>query len=138
MYPNLSKNGDWTRVATYIERHEKPDQPIIVFNTYDSLVMPYAYHGVNRVFPDERFFDFDLGATTPERVRERTEFTISQIPGNASEIWLITSDECMRRGVCRQLEQFLNENFVVVEQRAFYRNKATLLRRRASRAVIPE
>lgn len=130
MYPNWSKNGDWTRVAAFIQQKEEPGQPIIIFHTYDALVMPYEYHGPNRILPDERFFDFDFGVSTPERVRERTEFTISKIPSDANEIWLVTNDECRRPGVCDEFEKYLNDNYRVVEQRAFYRNNVTLLRKR--------
>lgn len=130
MHPGWTKNGDWARVGAYIQQNEKPGQPIVVFHTYDALVMPYHYHGPNRVIPDERFFDFDFGVSTPERVRERTEFTISKIPADAAEIWVIANDECRRPGVCEQFEQFLNNKYEVVDQKAFYRNNVTLLRKR--------
>jgi hypothetical protein len=129
MYPNWSKNGDWSRVAAYIQQKETPGQPIIVFHTYDALVMPYEYHGVNGILPDERFFDFDFGVSTAERIKERTDFTISKVPPDAKEIWVIANDECRQPGVCEQFEEFLNKNYQVVEQKAFYRNNVTLLRK---------
>lgn len=138
MYPGWTKNGDWARVGAYIQQNEKPDQPIVVFHTYDALAMHYEYHGVNRVVPDERFFDFDFGVATPERVKERTDFTIAKIPSDANEIWLIANDECKQPGVCAEFEQFLNDNYQVVEQRAFYRNNVTLLRRRNLPVIVPE
>ena len=130
LYPDWSKNGDWIRVAAYIQAKEKPGQPIIIFHTYDALVMPYEYHGVNRILPDERLFDFDFGTPTPERTNAKTEFTISKIPTEANEIWVIANDECKTPGICDQFEEFLNENYTVVEQRQFYRNNVTLLRRK--------
>ena len=33
LYPNLTKRGDWARVAAFIEQTEKPNQPIMVFLT---------------------------------------------------------------------------------------------------------
>lgn len=132
MYPTWAKNGDWDRVGAYIQQNEKPGQPIVVFHTYDALVMPYEYHGVNRVVPDERFFDFDFGIPTPERVKQRTEFTISKVPADAAEIWVIANDECKQPGVCEEFQKFLNDNYQVVEQREFYRNNITLLRKRNS------
>ena len=133
LYPNWTKNGDWERVAAFVEQKETPGQAIIIFHTYDAIVLPYEYHGVNRVLPDERFFEFDFGTPTPERIKARTEFTISKIPPDANEIWLIANDECKTPGICEQFEEFLNANYQVVEQREFYRNNVTLLRKKVSR-----
>lgn len=129
-YPGWTKNGDWERVATYIEQNERPGQPIVVFHTYDALALPYHYHGPNRVLPDERFFDFDFGVPTPERISERTAFTISKIPADAAEIWLVVNDGCKQPGVCDEFQRYINENFELMDQRAFYRNNVMLLRRR--------
>ncbi|HEX8639223.1 MAG TPA: glycosyltransferase family 39 protein, partial [Pyrinomonadaceae bacterium] len=44
-YSDFTKRGDWERVARFIERNEKPNQPIVVFRTYDALALPVYYTG---------------------------------------------------------------------------------------------
>jgi 4-amino-4-deoxy-L-arabinose transferase-like glycosyltransferase len=130
LYPNMAKRGDWARVGAYIQEHESPKQPIVIFHTYDALVLPYHYHGVNRILPDERFFEYDFGTPSPELTRARTEFTISEIPADAAEIWLIENEECRRPGICDQFDQFINTNYVVEDEQDFYMQKVRLLRRK--------
>ena len=130
LYPNMAKRGDWARVAAYIQQHESSGQPIVIFHTYDALVLPYHYSGVNRILPDERYFDFDFGTPSPELNRMRTEFTISEIPPDAAQIWLIENDECQQPGICDQFDQFINSHYNVEDEQSFYMQKVRLLRRK--------
>jgi hypothetical protein len=130
LYPNTAKWGDWARVAAYIQANEHGGQPIVVFHTYDALVLPYHYRGVNRILPDERFFDFDFGTPTEERIRARTDFTISKVPTDAAELWLIENEECDRPGICDQFNQYVRDNFDIVDEHGFYMNRVQLLRRK--------
>jgi hypothetical protein len=133
MYPALAKAGDWEQVGSYLEKHERPHQPIIVFHTYDALAVPYYYKGVNRVLPDERYFEFDFGSVSDERTEKRTAFTISKIPGDANELWLIQSDECDKTPeVCEPFDRFVNERYDRVERHEFYQNRVFLLRRKST------
>jgi MFS family permease len=132
-YPHLAKPGDWARVGAYIERNEAPDQPIIIFHTYDAMSLPYHYHGVNRIFPDERFLDFDFGNSfdDPDHGKTRTDFTISKIPKDAGEIWLVVNDECRTAGKCEYLENYVETNYNVVTEKEFYLQKVSLLRKKS-------
>ena len=129
--PNTAKRGDWARVGAYIQQHETPDQPIVIFHTYDALVLPYHYSGVNRILPDERYFDFDFGTPNQELIKERTAFTISKIPPEASEVWLIENDECKAPQICDQFNAYVAANYEVVDERDFYMQNLQLLRRKA-------
>lgn len=130
IYPNFTKKGDWQRVGKYLEQSERANQPIVIFNTYDALALPYHYKGVNKIYPDERFFEFSFGTTSPERTKKRTDYTISKIPPEAAEIWLIVSDECKWPGVCEPFEEFIRMNYDRVEEMEFYDQKVTLLRKK--------
>lgn len=132
LYPHLAKPGDWARVGQFIEKNESPNQPIVIFHTYDALALPYHYSGVNRILPDERFFEFDFGTPTPEFVKTRTAFTLSKIPPDAPEIWLLVNEECERPGICESFEEFITANYNVVIEQNFYGQKAYLLRKKAS------
>jgi hypothetical protein len=130
LYPNTAKRGDWARVGAYIQQHEQVGQPIVVFHTYDALVLPYHYSGVNQILPDERYFDFDFGTPNEDLIRERTKFTISKIPPGAVEIWLIENDECKNPQICKQFNAFISANYDVVDEQEFYLQSLRLLKRK--------
>ena len=132
LYPHLAKRGDWARVGQFIEKNETPDQPIVVFHTYDALALQYHYRGSNRILPDERYFEFDFGTPTPEFVAKRTAYTLSKIPKDSPEIWLLMNDECRTPGICESFEEYIAANYMVVTEQSFFGQKAYLLRKRSS------
>lgn len=132
LYPNLAKRGDWARVGEFIAQNERPNQPIVVFTTFDALALPYHYKGQNKIFPDERFFDWEAEAESgsAQSWAKQTEFIISEIPPDASEIWLLTNEKCEVKDACLPLENFVERNYTIVEERDFYREKVRLLRKK--------
>lgn len=136
MYPGLTKPGNWEQVAKYVEQHETSDQPIIIFHTYEALALPYYYRGKNKIYPDERFFDFDIGSDTAERIEKRTAFTISKIPRDAPELWLVTSDECDRAGVCESFNNFVDSNYDRISVTDLRDRKVTLLRKKTDETAL--
>lgn len=132
IYPNFTKRGDWARVANYIEKSEKPNQPIIVFPVYQAITLPYHYRGNNKILPDERFFEFaqedEFGGA--DSLKKQIEFVISEIPPDAREIWLLTEEGCQTSDACLPLENFVKENYTVVDAKDFYLEKLRLLRRK--------
>ncbi|MBC7899722.1 MAG: hypothetical protein H7070_06675, partial [Saprospiraceae bacterium] len=131
LYPNLAKRGDWARVGAFIEENERENQPIIIFQTYDALILPYHYKGANRVFPDEKFFGFpdEDVAGSPNRYRKQIEFIISKIPDGADEIWLLTPENCALGKVCQPLEDFVEVNYSILMEKDFYKEKVRLLKK---------
>jgi len=130
LYPNLTKRGDWTRVSAFIQQHESPGQPIVVFGPFDALALPYHYSGVNRVLPDENHFDLELQApagTSLSLARQNT-FVISKIPKDAQKIWLVVNEKCMATEACRPLENYVQANYTVELEKEFYLGKVYLLR----------
>lgn len=132
LYPNLAKRGDWARVGEFIAQNERPNQPIIVFTTFDALALPYHYKGKNKIFPDEKFFDWEAEADagSAQSWAKQTEFIISEIPSDALEIWLLTNEKCEIKDACLPLENFVEQNYTIVEERDFYREKVRLLRKK--------
>jgi uncharacterized membrane protein len=133
LYPNLAKRGDWARVAEYIKQDEKPNQPIIIFQAYEAITLPYHYKGVNRILPDEKFFAFDYEDKPGSAFsfRDQINFIISKIPADAEEIWLLTNEKCAVGEACQPLENFVSANYTIVEEKDFYKEKVRLLRRKA-------
>ncbi|MCD9188704.1 MAG: glycosyltransferase family 39 protein [Pyrinomonadaceae bacterium] len=132
LYPKLAKRGDWARVGEFIAQNERPNQPIIVFTTFDALALPYHYKGQNKIFPDEKFFDWEAEAAagSAQRWAKQTEFIISEIPPEANEIWLLTNEKCEIKDACLPLENFVERNYTIVEERDFYQEKVRLLRKK--------
>lgn len=132
LYPNMAKRGDWARVAAFIRENEKPNQPIIVFQVYDAIALPFHYKGANRILPDEKFFAFDL-EDKPGSVgsyRGQIDFVISKIPKETEELWLLTNEKCAVGEACLPLENFVLANYTVIEEKDFYKERVRLLRRK--------
>lgn len=132
LYPNFAKRGDWARVASFIEANEKPNQPIIIFPNYDALSLPVYYKSVNKILPDENFvvWDFEAEPGSELSAKRQTDFVISEIPPEASEIWLLTDESCDISEQCRPLENFVEANYTIVETKFFYLEKVRLLRKK--------
>lgn len=132
LYPNFAKRGDWRRVAAFIEQNEKPNQPIVVFQTYDALPLRFHYRGVNKILPDERILEWGLEDEfgSPNSFTRQIEFVISEIPPEAREIWLITDESCQKTEACGRLENFVQTNYTIEQTRDFYVERIRLLRRK--------
>lgn len=131
LYPNLTKRGDWERVAAFIQEREKPGQPIVVFTTFDVLALPYYYRGDNKIQPDERYFEWEPEAAfgTEASLKKQTDFVISEIPPEASELWLVVNEKCLATNACLPLENYVKSNYTILEEKEFYLEKVFLLRR---------
>ncbi len=132
LYPQAAKRGDWARVATYIREREKPNQPIIVFTVFDALNLPYYYRGVNRILPDERFFNWGLEGEHggAESLKSEIDFALSKIPPETQELWLATGERCQTTKACEPLENFVEANYTIIEEKDFYKERVRLLRKK--------
>jgi hypothetical protein len=131
LYPEMAKRGDWARVGEFIGQNEKPGQPILVFTVFDAMALPYQYHGVNRILPEERFLDFDNEAEygSQDSLAQQTGYLISTIPPDAAEIWLVVNEKCAVTKACVPLEKFVEANYTVIQEKEFYKEKVRLLRK---------
>jgi uncharacterized membrane protein len=132
LYPNLAKRGDWARVAAFIEQNETPDQPIFVHQIYDVLSLRAHYRGANRILPDEKILDWGLEDEfgSPQTFIRQIEFIISKIPPDAREIWIVTDESCQTTKACLPLENFINANYTIVQEKDFYLERVRLLRKK--------
>lgn len=132
LYPNFAKRGDWAKVGEFIAQNESENQPIVVFTTFDALVLPYHYKGKNKILPDEKFFSWEMEAETgsSKSWEKQTEFIISEIPPDISEIWLLTNEKCSVKDACLPLENFVERNYTIVQEKDFYHEKVRLLRKK--------
>lgn len=135
LYPTFAKRGDWKNIAQFIQVNEKPDQVIITSQAYDAISLPYHYKGINKVLPDERFFEWNVEDTlkSENAFKKQTAFILSEIPPETKEIWLLTRDTCHLPETapsCRPLENFVQENYTIEIEKDFYLEKLRLLRKK--------
>jgi len=132
LYPNSAKRGDWARVGAFIEQYESPGQPIVVFTAFDALTLPYHYHGLNKILPDERFFEFGQEAAfgTENSLKKQTDFVISEIPPDTQMIWLVVNEKCLVTEACKPLENYVLANYTIEKEQEFYLEKLFLLRKK--------
>ncbi len=133
LYPNMAKRGDWGRVGAFIEQNEGTGQPIIVFPTYEVLAMPFHYHGVNRILPDDHYFELEKEAAsgTEYSLKKQIDFFISRIPADSEMLWLVVSEKCLVTEACRPLENYVQANYTIEKEQEFYLEKLFLLRKKA-------
>ena len=132
LYPNMTKRGDWARVGEFIRQNESPGQPILVFTTFEALALPYHYNGINQILPNEKFFTFAPEAafgSADSLVRE-TEFVISEIPPEATQMWLAVSEKCLNTKACIPLQNYVKANYTIKIEKEFYLEKLYLLKRK--------
>jgi uncharacterized membrane protein len=137
---NLSKPGDWQRVATYIMSHEKINQPILLFPSEVAISFSHHYSGLNPLVPlpkaeDFRAYDmreFVLGS------EEEISGAITSLKTNPNGVWVVTDfisnnsepTHCGHLGVkynCNILENFVSKNYDVTLEKSFNGSKARLL-----------
>ncbi len=132
LHPNLTKRGDWARVSDFIEQNEQANQPIIIFSNYDAIVLPFYYEGKNKILPNEKYFAWNYEAEpgSSDSYNKQIEYIISLIPDNASEIWLLTQEDCQTSDACLPLKKFVESNYNVVIEKEFFAERVRLLRKK--------
>lgn len=132
IHPNLIKRGDWARVSDFIEQNEKPNQPIIIFSTYDAISLPFYYEGNNKILPDDKFvaWNFEAKPGSSASYTKQIEFVIGQIPADAENIWLLTQEDCQTGDACQPLEKFVETNYTIVIEKDFYLERVRLLKKK--------
>ncbi len=132
LFPNLTKRGDWERVGSFIKQNESPDQPIIVFITFEALALRYNYSGVNRILPDERFFEYgpEGKAGSPESLKREIDFVISEIPSESQQIWLALDEKCIATEACIPLQNYIWANYTIEIEKDFFLEKLYLLKKK--------
>jgi hypothetical protein len=92
-YRVLAKDGDWARVARFLERNARPGEPILVLTAEAAIPLKSYYRGPLVVLPaEEDFKSYDLrelelrseGEIDAALSREQRE------PGDSGSVWVVT------------------------------------------------
>jgi len=135
-YRPLAKGGDWMRVAAYLERSERPGQPIWVFQTENALPLADYYHGINAIVPIPRPIDFQMPWNENVTVHSDADLDqdFSSVPGPHEYIWVVNTGECRDFSVdynCPVFEHYLSTHFYLIRTQGFYHSQVRLLRLKA-------
>jgi len=131
-YKDMAKNGDWIRVASYVQRYERPGEPILVFDAQSALPLEIYYHGPNRVLPLPRPVDFQRYDLRESALRDMDEVSsVFERAGSAhGNVWLVTTTTCRREPInfrCELLEEYVQSHFSVRRDEGFYLSRVRLL-----------
>ena len=132
-YLPFAKNGDFIRVARWIETEESPGQPVFVYDLMDAEAFRHHYHGRNRVEPLPKPATFVVYHVDNSRLPplEGLERRLAEVPGNGS-LWLVI-DTGPIRGIpeltssFRRLDEIVATRFTVRLERDFLGSKVYLL-----------
>ncbi len=127
-YRHLAKPGDWVRVAAYLRTHERPGEPIAVFEAENALPLAYYYGGPNRIVPIPHRVDFQRYDISRFVVENEAELQ-STVPAGR-RLWLVTSGECASANVrfgCNRLEDFVARRYRVGSDAQFLGTRIRLI-----------
>jgi hypothetical protein len=137
----FNKGGEARQIAQYIQRHEGPGQPIVVFPSDQALVLANYYHGVNRLVPLPRplpldRFDYRNLVVPSEGAVEEA------LVGQENElVWLVCKHLVTMDGVSLNLHHvldFFGSRYEVVQEQQFIVGTVVRLLRRIPTTREPE
>lgn len=123
-----AKNGDWKRVASYIENNEGRGEPILFFTNWGAIPFAHYYRGVNEKIPLPKKFDMDHYEFESPTLKEEKEI-VECLRGNPEKIenmWIITQDVGQFLGFKYKLEileDFIKKYCIVKGEKKFYRSR---------------
>lgn len=144
-YPGFAKDGDWSRVARFIQTNETTEQPVVVFSAEGILPLKYYYDGVNPLvsLPEQSFGEeYNLRRfVIRDEAQIRQVLTAQQTPSDLpSQLWLVQGPRYALEGTgkvaceiwgidlnCAALEQFVQDHYRVEQQQDFYGSTVQLL-----------
>jgi hypothetical protein len=134
-YP-LAKSGDYFRVSSFIEKNEKPGQPILAFSAQAAMVLAYYYHGVNTIIPIPQKIDYKEYDINKFVIRNEEEIinAISKSSSGFDGIWYLKSAGFSYLDVdfnLQVIQEFIDKNYNVEIDRKFYDAELKLLKPKA-------
>ncbi|MGI8737894.1 MAG: hypothetical protein ACR2KS_11555 [Candidatus Eremiobacter antarcticus] len=134
LFGSGAKSGDWKRVAAYVESHERPGQPILIFPASQALPLAHYYNGLNAVIPIPRAIRFQNWNARQNVLVDAREIRKALSPSEraAPALWLLRYDECSWAAIdynCHALDEFVRRHYTLQASQAFVGTRVELLRR---------
>jgi hypothetical protein len=130
----LAKDGDFRRVASWLESHEKRDQPILVFVAEAAMPLGHHYRGRNRIVPLPAPIDFKSYGMLQHALEDEAQLdALIHEAGDPERMWLVQYDLCSFLDVdfnCELLEKYVDEHYSREREQGFFRTRVVLLKRK--------
>ena len=129
-YRALAKPGDWARATAYVRAHERPGEPIAVFEAENALPFAYYYDGPNRIVPIPEGVDFRRYDVSSFVVRDDAQLAAA-MPRTA-RLWLVTAGECKASNIafgCGLVEGYAARRYRVLSDESFFGSRVRLVER---------
>jgi hypothetical protein len=143
----LAREGDWIRIAQYIQKNEQKNQPIVLYSGSQIHSFLTYYKGKNSVFPmppkSAELDKFDMARVIIPNIVELKKL-MAKSTQNSNRVWLIkapgyilnrnSQGQCMFGAIninCETMDQFVKQNFQVEKQINFYQSQVLFLKKRS-------
>ncbi len=135
-YTPLAKTGDYARVASFINRHESPGQPILVFNPEVEMTFRHYYQGANQLVAlpkPESFEEFNWYKLVIKQEKDLAA-ALSQLPRRET-VWLLMDNKWLKNSPIYQesyeiIEGFVKAHYQTEINQDFYGSNLRLLRQK--------
>jgi hypothetical protein len=127
-YAPLAKPGDWIRATAYLRAHERPGEPIVVFEAENALPLAHYYDGPNRIVAIPQGVDFHHYDVTQFVIHSPAD--VDRVMPRAPHLWLITAGECASANIvfgCDPLEGYVALHYRVESDASFFGSRIRLL-----------
>lgn len=142
----LAREGDWIRVAQYLQKNEKKNQPIVLYSGSQIHSFLTYYKGKNSVFPippESADLDkFDMARVGISNLSE-LESLMAKPLEISNQLWLVKApgyilsrnpdEKCVFGSIdinCEIMDQFVVREFQVEKQADFYKSRVLLLKKK--------
>ncbi len=92
-FGRLAKSGDWNRITTLIEAHERPQEPILVFPSISAVPFSYHYKGINEVIAIPRPEEFLRYNYQEDSLQSEDEIVaaLDRVPYVPESVWVVVN-----------------------------------------------
>ena len=116
-----TREGDYLRVARYLDRHATANDVIAVFGPEQEMPLARSYHGAAQIHPLPRpasleRYDYATLVLHDEREAERA---VAPSALDRRRVWLMTTSGCEADG-CEYLQRAVERDYHVVSIQRFY------------------
>lgn len=134
-YSPLAKPGDFDRVAEYLMKNERPNEPVLVFHADAVLPLRQYYKGPNQLIALPRENGLEKWDPRNNILKDEAQIIerINSVQGFPNRLWLVHDGWCAQGAIsfnCQLLENVIEKYFVVEHTRQFYGPATVRLLRR--------
>ncbi len=138
-YRFLAQNGDWIRVADYLEAHARPGDLIVIYTNDNLPAFERQFHGTVRVVPfphpnpTDRYSLSEIDVTS----KAEAKAAFAALPPYDT-LWLVDAVQCVNGAPeygCDKVHEAEADDFRVRSSKMFYTNAVYELTRRSKSAA---